>query len=296
MAINRIKIKNFTVFQDVSIDFNSGVNVIIGENGTGKTHLLKLLYIHSISDDFYSVFNVDREYMEQLKGAKFSFKPDKFDNLPVVFIPAKEMLSMSNITRIHDKYSKALSIDKTLIDIIKKAQNITPDIPPKLAQKIIPKLEKIIDGKIFIKPDNSFWVRKNDKSEIPFMMEAEGLRKFGLLWQLIMNESITENSVLLWDEPEANINPKLIPDLVEIMLELSRNGVQVFVTTHDYIFAKYFEVKRKENDTVSFHSLYKTDEGVKCDNNINFRDLNNNSIIIAFDELMDEVINRNMGD
>jgi predicted ATPase len=203
---------------------------------------------------------------------------------------------MSNITRIHDKYSKDLAIDKTLIDIIKTSQMIKPDIPPRLAKNIISKLEKIIDGKVFVKNDNSFWIRKSNQSEIPFSMEAEGLRKFGLLWQLIMNESITDNTVLLWDEPEANINPKLIPDLVEIILELSRNGVQVFVSTHDYIFAKYFEVMRKANDDIRFHSLYKTDEGVKCDSNINFRDLNNNSIIIAFDELMDEVINRNMGD
>ncbi|WP_310604165.1 AAA family ATPase [Anaerosporobacter sp.] len=44
MAINYIKIKNFTVFKDTEINFSKDINVIIGENGTGKTHLLKLLY------------------------------------------------------------------------------------------------------------------------------------------------------------------------------------------------------------------------------------------------------------
>ena len=43
MSINKIQIKNFTVFKDISIDLVSGVNIFMGENGTGKTHLLKIL-------------------------------------------------------------------------------------------------------------------------------------------------------------------------------------------------------------------------------------------------------------
>ena len=42
--IERLKLKNFTTFGDIDISFSSGVNVIIGENGTGKTHLLKAAY------------------------------------------------------------------------------------------------------------------------------------------------------------------------------------------------------------------------------------------------------------
>ena len=44
MAINRVEIKDFLVFKDeFALDFCSGVNVIIGGNGTGKTTLLKCL-------------------------------------------------------------------------------------------------------------------------------------------------------------------------------------------------------------------------------------------------------------
>ena len=42
--ITRLVLKNFTAFSDLSIDFSPRVNVIIGENGTGKTHLLKAAY------------------------------------------------------------------------------------------------------------------------------------------------------------------------------------------------------------------------------------------------------------
>jgi energy-coupling factor transporter ATP-binding protein EcfA2 len=39
-----LTLNGFTVFEDTTLDFASGVNVIIGANGTGKTHLMKVLY------------------------------------------------------------------------------------------------------------------------------------------------------------------------------------------------------------------------------------------------------------
>lgn len=44
MIINKLKLENFTVFEDQQIEFEPGINVLIGENGTGKTHILKVLY------------------------------------------------------------------------------------------------------------------------------------------------------------------------------------------------------------------------------------------------------------
>jgi ABC-type lipoprotein export system ATPase subunit len=45
--LTRLKIKNFTVFSDASFDFCGGINVIIGENGLGKSHLLKIGYVNA---------------------------------------------------------------------------------------------------------------------------------------------------------------------------------------------------------------------------------------------------------
>ena len=44
LNITQIKLENFTVFKNIEIHFSKGVNIFIGENGTGKTHILKLLY------------------------------------------------------------------------------------------------------------------------------------------------------------------------------------------------------------------------------------------------------------
>ena len=42
--IQDLLIKNFTVFREAKIAFAKGINVVIGSNGAGKSHILKLAY------------------------------------------------------------------------------------------------------------------------------------------------------------------------------------------------------------------------------------------------------------
>ena len=44
MAIQKLIMKNVTVFDEIKLDFSGGVNVFIGSNGVGKTHVMKILY------------------------------------------------------------------------------------------------------------------------------------------------------------------------------------------------------------------------------------------------------------
>ena len=44
MSIQNAILMNFTVFEHMQINLSDGVNVIIGKNGTGKTHFLKAVY------------------------------------------------------------------------------------------------------------------------------------------------------------------------------------------------------------------------------------------------------------
>lgn len=39
MPLTRIKAENFTVFEDITIPFSGGLNVLVGENGIGKTNI-----------------------------------------------------------------------------------------------------------------------------------------------------------------------------------------------------------------------------------------------------------------
>ena len=210
-----------------------------------------------------------------------------------VFIPSKDMLTHSKgLLAMSDKY-REFPFDKTLTDIINKANQWKLKKTPKIATSILPILEEIIAGKVIIE-NEEFFVQKKDGRKVNFAVEAEGLKKIGLLWQLLMNESIALDSILIWDEPEANLNPDFIPKLVECILELSRQGVQIFVSTHNYLLAKYFDVRRKEGDFVMFHSLYKEDlANVQVESREYFDELEHNDILKSFDRLLDEVYELN---
>lgn len=49
MKIEYVSLKNYTVFENQECIFSPGINVFIGKNGTGKTHLMKLLYAAGVS-------------------------------------------------------------------------------------------------------------------------------------------------------------------------------------------------------------------------------------------------------
>jgi len=147
----------------------------------------------------------------------------------------------------------------------------------------------VIGGKVIYKNDR-YYIKRPNGSLISFAVEAEGFKKLGLIYRLIETGYLTEGSTLLWDEPDANINPTLIPEVVKILLELSMNGVQVFLTTHDYNLMKYFSMARKNYDKVAFFSLHKTDNGVACDCEDDYDLLENNPIIDANTKLLEDDI------
>ena len=44
MTLTRIRLERFTAFERIDIELSPGINICIGENGTGKTHILKVAY------------------------------------------------------------------------------------------------------------------------------------------------------------------------------------------------------------------------------------------------------------
>lgn len=345
MAIKSIELKNFTVFEQVKIPFSSGVNVFIGENGTGKTHLLKVLYAASDSMSYTTCDNsIDRTYFaSSLKSCfgvvsakefatksasrinkdsltefiiesdngdcKYSQKndvdkcsincntpfPDKLLSSVPVFIPAKDMLTHARgLLTMSKRHSQHMPFDKTLLDVVENSETWKVNTVPKLVQDITPILEKIMEG-VVIQEDGDFFILKNNGDKISFASESEGIKKFGLLWQLLMTDSIKEDGIIFWDEPEANINPMLISEIVKILLQLAKSGVQIFIASHSYFLPQYFEVFSAESDDILFHALYKTDDGVQCETSDKFTTLDNNKIveekINLYDAEVEKVLN-----
>lgn len=337
MSLNKLSLRNFTVFDQLELEFSSGINVFVGVNGKGKTHIMKVLYSAcqaadkkvSFAQKIVRCFSPDDHRISRLVrrkqgnndasirvvgsniagaeskpiSAKFSSKTKKWDaeivgedgweklfsDLTSTFIPAKEILSNAyNLNAAVEKNN--VSFDDTYLDIVNSAKiDISVGKNAATRQTMLNKIERIIEGKVFFDATRDEFYLKHSNSKLEFNLVAEGIRKIALIWQLVKNGTLEKGSVLFWDEPEANINPVHIPIIVEMLLELQRNGVQIFVATHDYILAKYIEIKSKNDDCVTFFSLFDQGEAVGCESNHRFSNLKNNAIMSAFDELLDEV-------
>ena len=44
MAITEMRFRQFTAFEELDFIASPGINVLVGANGTGKTHLMKVAY------------------------------------------------------------------------------------------------------------------------------------------------------------------------------------------------------------------------------------------------------------
>lgn len=343
MAIEKISLKNVTVFDELSLSFSPGINVLIGQNGVGKTHVLKIIYsacraadpkvsfshklVRCFAPDDYRIsrlvqrkrgnndatIRVISQGQNGQRGktisASFNKKTPRWEadvtgedgwerqleSFSSIFIPAKEILSHSYKLNAAVEMNN-VSFDDTYLDIINAAKiSIVPGKNPVVKQRLLERIEKIINGKVFFDEKRDEFYLKKGGTTGEFNLEAEGIRKIALLWQLAKNGILVDGAVLFWDEPEANINPVHIPIIVELLLELQQNGVQIFISTHDYFLAKYFEVLRTNQDNIQYHSFYFSDDKqVHVESNSQFGLLKSNPILETFITLYKEEMDKVM--
>jgi energy-coupling factor transporter ATP-binding protein EcfA2 len=85
--LESLTLRNFTAFADAEFNFADGLNVIVGENGTGKTHVLKaaysLLYVCARGGKDSDSTRPTNGYLQTAVAAKFNavFKPDALGRL-----------------------------------------------------------------------------------------------------------------------------------------------------------------------------------------------------------------------
>ena len=165
-------------------------------------------------------------------------------DLSSVFIPAKEILSNARNLDAAVKMGN-VEFDDTYLDIIAAAKiDISRGVDSAVRKKkYLDILQKISNGKVTLENDR-FYLKPGTQAKLEFNLVAEGLRKIAFM-AVDQEWNLEKGSVLFWDEPEANINPKYIPVLAELLVMLESEGVQIFVSTHDYFLSKYIEVKQK---------------------------------------------------
>ena len=334
---SKLQLKNFMAFKSAEFQFGSKLNIIIGENGSGKTQIMKLLY--SIARTFtylpsknesrmdFSQFAIDAIFgihnvselisnyeKTKAKEAQIQFslsnqesicgfciknntpnmvQPElnalstlfslRHDINKAVFLPAQELLSIfPGFQSMHQIYRDNWPYDQTISDCISYL-----GLPPIKSQenffnKIIKEVEKAIHGHIYLNEQGTRFLMQMEHSktiyEIPLV--ATGWRKFGQLLQLINTGAIYPGSILLWDEPDANMNPKLICLVAKVLLKLALTGVQVFIATHSLFLLRELEYLSHEQDiTDSIRYIALGNNGIEQANNT--ADMHN---ILSFEE------------
>lgn len=377
--ITHLYLKNFIAFTELDIDFSPGINIIIGENGTGKTQLLKAIaalsspaahgaqageqlarklcrLYHPLGDQVGKLrrsgtrsqaqlrasFTSGREITVQFNGnarmAKVSAS-GSVEPAPAIFIPTKEVLSLVRGLTAEEPHLPTIEriFDDGYLDLANVLRKEDDGSLKKKTQSnprfsnIVPRLNNLIGGRYLLKAggfcfqsgmyidhqgesttDEELAPQSFKDSKLRFVpkqsplvssgMTAEGFRKIGVLQRLLSNGSLNPGTTgpLLWDEPESNLNPKLMKDLVLVLLELARNGQQVILATHDYVLLKWFDLlmDKGKGDHVRFFSLYRdsSTRDIKISTTDDYLHITPNPIDDAFGHLINQEIENDMGD
>ncbi len=292
--LKRLKINSLTLFQNEVLEFSPGINVIVGENGSGKTHLLKVAYsILAVSaeakknkDVSLSKVNLQKRMAEKLIGV---FRPDTIGRLAsrkqgkarceitAEFKDAKSDISLSFATNSVnsvslDKLPSACVAKEPVYIHTRELLSLYPGFVSMYQNQYVdfeetwydtslllgrpgvrgPKEEKVkgllepleeaMGGRIIPDTNGRFYFKPRAGSKIEIPLVAEGIRKLAMIARLIATGSLLEKGYLFWDEPEANLNPKLIKKVAEILSSLSRNGIQIFIATHSLFLLRELEI------------------------------------------------------
>ncbi len=317
--LEKLRVENFTVFDEADIRFSPGLNVIVGENSTGKSLLMKLAYscawvshavgkgdrktkdelqkaladklksvcmpdslgrlvtrkqgrgrcevevgfIKGLADPFFFSFSSNSDKEVKLEGAT----PTVWLESSPVFIPTKEILSVfpNFAATLRERH---LAFDETYLDLADSLGVASLRKLKKEEQTLRETLELAMGGKVVLE-NNKFYLLldaegKGSRIEMPLV--AEGIRKIGLLTYLVMNGGLRDKSLLFWDEPDVNLNPKLIRNLAATLVSMSEKGVQIVLATHSLYLLRELEIAKKLQETkknVRYIALAQTDAGLK---------------------------------
>ena len=345
MKVKKLTLNNFMLFERAEIDWGKNINVICGENSTGKTTLLKVMYsvLKPLSKGNKEAIN--REMEEQLFVNKLQgvFRPDgmkigrlvsrkqgsnrtdfevlldknqkiaigfgnrqenhadikidasKFSGTyDVIYIPTKEMISTTeHFASLYEEYH--IDFEEMYYDLAKLLDRPLSKGPNTNEQnEVLKSFEEIMKGQI-VQRDKKFYLKVRGEGEFEMGLLSDGYRKLAMIVYLILSGSMNKNTILFWDEPETNMNPKTIRPIVQALVALAKMGVQIFVTTHDYFVQQEFNVLtvypelNPECLDIRFMSLYRDGEmnDVKYEMEKTASDLKHNAIMQEFDAMYD---------
>lgn len=308
--LKQLNIKNLTLFpNEHNLSFATGLNVFVGENGTGKTHLMKMAYSliassqeasrkqehnaptkaylqKAYADKLLGVFKPDAlgrlvsrkqgrarcevslEFNNADLNTSVSFAtnaksdvqvktlPKQWDEQPALFIPTRELMTIyPGFVSLYDMHY--VPFEETWRDTC--VHLAVPQLKGRRSAAIanlLEPLEEAMGGRVFLDKSGRFYLTIPGTGSMEMQLVSEGLRKLAMLAQLIGNGVLQENGYVFWDEPESNLNPKLIKLIAEVIYSLATNGIQVFIATHSLFLLRELEIISIKNKDKKFTQRY----------------------------------------
>ena len=344
-VLKSLKVKNFTAFPAARLDFAKGLNVIVGENGTGKTHLLKLPYAvmavsaaegrkrngrqptkaflqTRLAEKLVNVFRpemrlgrlahrhkgrsrceVNLQLSETGTSVEFNFasqnksevvvdrSPSVWSEIAPVFLPTRELLTIyPGFVSLYESHH--VEFDETWRDTCLLLGSPTvKGMHESSANRLRRPLEDKIGGRIVLERKERFYLRPfgaGPSSDMEMPLVAEGWRKLAMLARLIATGALLDKGCLFWDEPESNLNPKLIREVAKAILHICGAGVQVIVATHSLFLLREFEIlleREFKNVEQRCFALRRSDNGVEVSQSDDIDDV---EPLIVLDEELEQ--------
>lgn len=295
--LKSLHLENFTVFSKADFKFGKNLNIIIGENGLGKTHILKAAYsilaVSSRGVKDSGAANPTKSHLQTAVAAKLRgvFKPDelgrlarrqagrasstvvchfnekkfdigfslntssksevKIDHTPSawikntsVYLPTRELLTIypGFVSLFETTY---LQFEETWRDTsVLLGAPLAKGPREKKIQELLAPLEDAMGGKVILDESGRFYL-KTSTGRIEMHLVAEGFRKLATIARLIATGSLLDKGYLFWDEPESNLNPRIIKTVARTILQVAASGIQVFIATHSLFLLRELHILQK---------------------------------------------------
>ncbi len=229
--LTRVKLVRFTAFSDLDLELSPGINVLVGANGTGKTHLLKVCYAacdvsktgESFAEKLVRVFlpsgraigRLVKRQQGSTRGAVEVFREDmklraSFTNHSTVSrsatvtgakdwgeSPVKSAYIpakeiLSNAPGFQSLYAhREVHFEEVYKDLLDRAY--LPPLRGPIDKRRRPLLASLQKAiDGKVYYKNEEFFLRNRQGDLEFTLLAEGMRKLGLLWLLIQNGTLLD--------------------------------------------------------------------------------------------------------
>lgn len=292
--LKSLRVENLTVFPEADFSFGKNLNIVIGENGTGKSHILKAAYCAiavsakgangpsselptktfletALAEKLINVFKPDElgRLARRRQGGhtcriSYGFSSSKLDldfsfgtqskkevriaKVPTdwaqkrpVFMPTRELLTISpGFVSLYE--TTHLPFEETWRDtcILLGAPLARGARLTKIKELLVP-LEEAMGGTVELDKSGRFYLNVATGS-MEMHLVAEGLRKLATIARLIATGSLLDKGCLFWDEPESNLNPRIIKTVARVILQIAASGIQVFIATHSLFLLRELHI------------------------------------------------------